>query len=362
MPGALTWGDPHLVTFGGATYNFQQVGEFILTKSTVVDFEIQVRQQPWEGTSCTVAENSAFAFHIGGHTVSVYAANPGLTTLVDGSPVTLGTAAADSLPGGGTITNDAADAEETIVWPNGSSATVNYGGGFYLTLSITVSASEKGHLVGLLGTDAGDAASDLTTSSGTVLPYPAIAADTSTLYGAFSNGWRLTSADSLFTYAAGQSTATFTDTSFPCQEEDLGTLTAAQLASATATCQAAGAGQEPFLDACVLDVAVTGDESVAGADAQAESTALGTSQPGTQSITLVSGNGTIGALDPNVTVEDSCAAPRRRRRSWHPTRAHGQTRSAARSGIASTPGSLDATRPSRRPLRSRRERSILRSP
>jgi von Willebrand factor type D domain len=306
--GGLTWGDPHLITFDGATYNFQQVGEFVLTKSTTDDFEIQVRQQPWDGSSCTVAENSAFAFHIGGHTVSVYVANPGLTTLVDGSPVTLGTTAAYSLPGGGTITNDPADSQETIAWPTGSTATVNYGGGFYLTLSIQVSASEKGHLEGLLGTDAGDAANDLTTSTGTVLPYPAIASDTSTLYGTFANGWRLTSADSLFTYPSGQSTSTFTNTAFPCQEEDLGSLTASQIASATATCQAAGVSQEPFLDACILDVAATGDNSVATADGQAESTAEGTSPPtGTQSITLASGNGTIGALDPNVTVEDSCA-------------------------------------------------------
>jgi hypothetical protein len=306
---ALTWGDPHLVTFDGATYNFQQVGEFVLTESTIDDFEIQVRQQPWDGTSCAVAENSAFAFHIGGQTVSVYAQNPGLTTLVDGDAVTLDTTAPYDLPGGGTITNNAADAQETLVWPNGSSATVNYGGGFYLTLSVTVSATEKGHLVGLLGTDAGNPATDLTTSTGTVLPYPAIAADTATLYGTFSNGWRVTSSDSLFTYGTGQSTATFTNTAFPCQDVDLGTLTPTQLASATATCQAAGAGQEPFLDGCVLDVAVTGDDTVAGSDAEVESAALGSggTTTATQSIMLVSGDGTVGSLDPNVTVEDSCA-------------------------------------------------------
>lgn len=307
--GALTWGDPHLVTYDGATYNFQQVGEFVLTKSTTDDFEIQVRQQPWDGTSCTVAENSAFAFHIGGQTVSVYAQAPGLTTLVNGNAVTLATTAPYDLSGGGTITNNAAAAEETLAWPNGSSVTVNYGGGFYLTLSVTVSAAEKGHLVGLLGSDAGNPATDLATSTGTVLPYPAIAADTATLYGTFSSGWRVTSADSLFTYGAGQSTGTFTNTAFPCQDVDLGTLTDAQLASATATCQAAGAGQEPFLDGCVLDVAVTGDGTVAGSDAQAESAALGSAgtTTGTQGITVVSGNGPLGSPDPGVTVEDSCA-------------------------------------------------------
>jgi len=302
-----TYGDPHLVTFDGATYNFQQVGEFVLTKSTVDDFEIQVRQQPWDTTSCTVAENSAFAFHIGGQTVSVYAQNPGLRTLVNGNAVTLSTTAPYNLAGGGTITNNAAAAQESLVWPNGSSATVSYGGGFYLTLSIAVSTAEKGHLVGLLGTDAGNQATDLTTSTGTVLPYPAIASDTTTLYGTFANGWRVTSSDSLFTYAAGQNTATFTNTSFPCQNVNLGTLTQTQIASATATCQAAGASQEPFLNGCILDVAVTGDDAVAGSDAKAESAALGGGTTATQSITLASGNGAVGSLDPDVTVEDSCS-------------------------------------------------------
>lgn len=55
-----------------------------------------------------------------------------------------------------------------------------------------------------LGTDAGDTATGLTASTGTVLLWPAIAADTSTLYGTFSNGWRVTSADSLFTYGTGR--------------------------------------------------------------------------------------------------------------------------------------------------------------
>jgi hypothetical protein len=119
----------------------------------------------------------------------------------------------------------------------------------------------------------------------------------------------VTSSNSLFTYGTGQSTATFTNTAFPCQDVDLGTLTATQLASATATCQAAAAGQEPFLDGCVLDVAITGDDTVAKSDAQAESTALGSSgtTTATKTITMVSGDGTAGSLDPNVTVKDSCA-------------------------------------------------------
>lgn len=272
----VTWGDPHIITFDGATYNFQQAGEFILTKSTVDNFEIQVRQQPWDGTSCTVAENSAFAFDVNGETVSVYVENPGLQTVIGGHVVTLPDDTPYSLPDGGSVTNNSAAATETISWPNGTTAAVNYGGGFYLTLNLAVASSEKGHLVGLLGTDNGDVANDLVTSGGQVLPYPAIANDTSTLYGTFSNGWRLTQADSLFTYAAGQSTTTFDDSTFPCQIENLGSLSDAQLTSATATCTAAGVTREPFLDGCVLDVAATGTDSVAEADADAQSASLGT--------------------------------------------------------------------------------------
>jgi hypothetical protein len=55
-PGSCTavcgteWGDPHLVTFDGATYDFQSAGEFVAVKSTVDDYQIQVRQEPWKGS------------------------------------------------------------------------------------------------------------------------------------------------------------------------------------------------------------------------------------------------------------------------------------------------------------------------
>ncbi|MFM6863497.1 MAG: hypothetical protein ACKPKG_23080, partial [Dolichospermum sp.] len=51
------WGDVHLVNFDGKPYDFQAVGEFILVKSLIDDFQVQTRQKPW-GASTTVSVNT----------------------------------------------------------------------------------------------------------------------------------------------------------------------------------------------------------------------------------------------------------------------------------------------------------------
>ncbi|MFM6074122.1 MAG: VWD domain-containing protein, partial [Dolichospermum sp.] len=62
------WGDVHLVNFDGKPYDFQAVGEFILVKSLIDDFQVQTRQKPW-GASTTVSVNTAFATTIDGYNV-----------------------------------------------------------------------------------------------------------------------------------------------------------------------------------------------------------------------------------------------------------------------------------------------------
>jgi von Willebrand factor type D domain len=257
-----TWGDPHLVTFDEATYNFQQVGEFILAKSDRDDFEIQVRQRPWESTSTSVAENSAVAFSIGGHRMSIYAENPGVQTLVDGTAVTLTSDVPYPLPGGGTVTDEAWAGNEIVSWPDGAYVIVDYSGGHYLTLDVSVPAAERGHLSGLLGNDDGNPDNDITTRGGKTLPYPPTIKQ---LYGAFSNSWRIRQSESLFTYAPGTSTKTFTNKDFPYQIVTNGTLPGQEVQSGTAECEAAGVTSQPYLNGCVLDVSVTGDPGTATA-------------------------------------------------------------------------------------------------
>ena len=298
---ATSWGDPHVVTFDSAYYNFQQVGEFVLTKSDLNDFQIQVRQAPFGGTSQTVAANVAVAFEVAGHRVGIYLANPGVTTRVDGAVVAL-SAGTYPLPGGGYILNSPSTDQEAVFWPDGSFASVNYAGVVYLTLAVSVAADQAGHLSGLLGNDDGNPQNDFTTSSGAVLPDPP---STAQLYGEFSDSWRITQPESLFDYGTSQTTATFTDLNFPYGLDSTSTLPPDVAAAAAALCQAAGVTAEPYLDNCILDVALTGDATAASAADVVQSFEGATA--GTQSITLASGDGTVGSADPNVTVEDSCA-------------------------------------------------------
>ena len=136
------------------------------------------------------------------------------------------------------------------------------------SLSINVPHSERGHLSGLLGNDNGRAADEFRTSTGITLANPPAGKE---LYGEYSNSWRVTPADSLFTYGPDQSTSTFTNLAFPYSPVDVASLSEPDRKAGISICRSEGVRAEPFLDACVLDVAETGDGVVAAGAAAAES-------------------------------------------------------------------------------------------
>lgn len=187
---------------------------------------------------------------------------------MDGKSITLGTTSY-SLPGGGSISPTLSN--ETVHWPYGSFVTVDFSGDHYLNLTISAAPDLKGHLSGLFGNDDGNPANDLTTGTGVTLPYPATTAE---LYGTFSNSWRITQAKSLFDYGPGQSTTTFTDLAFPSKATSIATLPPTLAAAAESICQSAGITSEPFLDDCILDLALAGDLSTVTSALAAQNTSM----------------------------------------------------------------------------------------
>ncbi len=245
---ATTWGDPHLSTFDGAFFDYQKVGEFVLTRDTRDGFQVQVRQQPF-GTSRRVSVNTAAAFAVGEHRVTV-SSGDGPVLRVDGQSVPFPTAPLE-LSGGGRVSYDASTRQLRVFWPDGTFAVATVRD--VLDLSLGISHERLGHLEGLLGDADGSPQDDL-------------------VDGAPAGGdWRIDDATSLFDYAPGESTATFTDAGFPYSRLRASDLPDDVRASAEATCRAAGVIDAQMLDACVLDLAVTGDlaavTAAAGANA-----------------------------------------------------------------------------------------------
>ncbi|HEX6872809.1 MAG TPA: VWD domain-containing protein, partial [Micromonosporaceae bacterium] len=208
-----THADPHLSTFDGFRYDFQAVGEFTVSRDPSANgasaFDIQARQAPWF-SSRQVAVNTAVAANVAGDRVEVRLAEGKLVTLVNGTekPDLTG-----PLPAGGAVTRSTHRGGEviTVDWPDTSYLQVTPFGGGSLTAVVRVAPARAGRLVGLLGDRDGDPLDDLRIGAGA----PLKGAQYDDLYPAFADSWRVTDATSLFTYAAGTSTASYTDRTFP---------------------------------------------------------------------------------------------------------------------------------------------------
>ncbi|MEP7020336.1 MAG: RHS repeat-associated core domain-containing protein [Pseudonocardiales bacterium] len=264
-----SYGDPHLRTGDGGSFDFQGSGEYVVAQTPDRSVVVQARVEPLPGQQ-SVTFNAAIAVRVGGARVAVYVGGD-RRPRVDGVPVE-GEDVSVALAGGGTL--ERYGRQVTISSTDGTRIVITHNGE-YLDYVLAPSAKLAATLRGLLGRSDGIPANDLTARDGTVLQR-ADREFRSKLYHQFGDSWRITQAESLFDYAPGQSTATFTHREIPKAAASVASLKPADRLRATALCRSLGITIEPVLSNCILDVAITGDPTYAASAAAAAARSLGT--------------------------------------------------------------------------------------
>lgn len=298
--GVLTLdGDPHVTTANGVHYDFQGGGEYVVLKNAS-GLEIQTRQAPiattfnpgpdgYDGLATCVSLNTAVAARVGGHRVT-YQPNlsgvpdpSGLQLRLDGVLTTLGSTGMD-LGGGGRITRTSVPGGLEIDFPDSHRLLVTPGwwgsqGKWYLNVDVVRAPSSDG-IGGAMPTRAASTAAGARSPGGimgtiplgswlpalpdgTVMgPMPeALHQRYVDLYQRFGEAWRVNDRTSLFDYAPGTSTATFTLRSWPPEQPPClvpGAEPARPVEPAVAEQACARVtGRHAHAD-CVFDVRVTG--------------------------------------------------------------------------------------------------------
>jgi len=279
-------GDPHIRTVDGNSYDFQAAGEFTLLRDRE-GLEIQTRQTPVEtanpitdgysGLTSSVSVNTAVAARVGSHRISYQPSEQGgsspLQFFLDGKPAELSRAGID-LEGHRVSTFDAG---------GGMGLRVDYAHGAVLTvaarlwhiwiLDIHVSHTQADE--GIMGSIPEQTWLPTLPSGATVGPKPKKLHDRYiALYKTFADAWRVTDKTSLFVYARGTSTKTFTDRDWPAEKPPSilkpqfkipGAPTSVNIPVAEAEQICKGVTMADLHANCVFDVATTGDKDFAKA-------------------------------------------------------------------------------------------------
>lgn len=282
---AANEGDPHIRTVDNVHYDFQGGGEYTILLDSDGS-EIQARYAPvatnfmvgpngHTGLTTCASLTTAVAAQVGDHRVT-YQPNlsgvpdpSGLQLRVDGVLTTLGPAGLN-LSGGGRINKTAVAGGIEVQFPNGMHMIVTPGwwasqSQWYLNVNVARTTA----LEGIMG-DVQDGWLPRLSNGTSIGPKPAsLATRYADLYQRFGDSWRVTTASSLFDYASGQSTNTFTYASWP--PETLPCEVPAQKPleveydpeRAKAECEEAGIVDEERMNNCVFDVALTGEREFA---------------------------------------------------------------------------------------------------
>lgn len=289
MGGACS-GDPHIRTMNDVRYDFQAVGEFVLLSNNA-DFEVQARMSPVEAqrpiknahtglTTCVSLTTSAAA-RVGRHVLSFQPRNKefegDMVFYLDGKPVQL-TANGIDLGDGSRVIGFDANGRTGVRIDYGDGAVVRFTPHFwnkfmlhYINVSIARARATEG-VMGFIpdkswlprlrdGTDLGARPSDLGDRW-------------KQLYHVFAPSWRIDQASSLFIYESGLGAIDFSDPQWPREEPpcevkpDLALpnseiLEGMDVKKAKRICAPVTLGD--LNEACVFDVATTGDPVFANA-------------------------------------------------------------------------------------------------
>jgi hypothetical protein len=267
------WGDIHVQTMDGATYDFQAAGEFVASRSTAGDFEVQLRLES-TGFSNYVSIATAVAVLVDTSRASVALRREPMLS-VEGQPVTLSPGGSYDLLDGGRI--ERTKRGYKIFWSDGSSLFIKIGKG-HLNAFLRPALTRRSTLSGLFGNFNGNAMDDVDAvtafgafGSGTDSALNAGLTELArSLFFDDDNGWLVSQQTTLFEYAPGQGTWTFRKPK-PKREATAAGLPASWRRQARAACEQAGVTNRDLLEACIVDVGYTRDEGFAetAADVQA---------------------------------------------------------------------------------------------
>jgi len=266
-----SYGDPHLNSFDKATYSFQTVGEFVLSKSTKGHFEVQTRQKP---QSESFSLNTAVAMNVGGDRLCYYAEDKpdfnNLSFRLEGQPIQL-QGRTYFLPHGGTIRLEGRN--YIISWPTGETVILDarMSGSMQLAnVTVQIFACDRSEFEGLLGNANGDINDDFNTRN--TNGFRPVYASFSTFGNSnlargsemaekeylaflakdFAEEWRVNDLTTLFDYNSGRSTISFTDRSFPRVHYTLNDLDMGRQSNARRRCEEMGITPEE-MRGCIFD-------------------------------------------------------------------------------------------------------------
>lgn len=256
-PAAHSWGDPHLMTFDGLSYDFMGLGDFVLARAAR-DFEIQARMEPVQG-STSASVTTGLAVRDGQHKVEWrVGSNP---PLIDGVAQPLGPGTAVALRNSGLLRRTAdgyaylsGSGDRLLVYPMAS--TIDY--------TLRLAERRRGTMQGLFGDADGDTANDLRSADGQVVTRQPPDYQ-QPLYRVFAASWRPAPGAKLFTTPFATAGNADPQT-FPSVPE----ISGSARASALAACTAAGVTDTDLLETCVFDFAITGDRAFIDSAARVE--------------------------------------------------------------------------------------------
>ncbi|WP_041540316.1 VWD domain-containing protein [Catenulispora acidiphila] len=244
------FGDPHMTTLDGLAYDLQDQGEFEVVHVPSLNLDVQARFLPLGGSRTFTVVDSV-VFTINGSLVEL---NQHGVATVNSVPI----------PSSQTLTEFG---DGAALVRNGNKFVATFGAGnarlAFGDSSLGFDIAPGIPTTGLLGNNDGIPGNDLVMADGTPLTSPTAA----TIDGTYANSWRLTDNESDFTYDEDMDTAAYTDLTFPSNVVTLADFAQSDQDLARQACNAQAVPPGPQFDACMLDVAQTGDANYAKAAA-----------------------------------------------------------------------------------------------